>query len=82
LWGFAPHPFGWPGAFCLFAGLLTDHDRGDRQVWEQLNDDRMATEESAEGDLAGAPSCEITVMRPNTTTMVLSEFWSTPDDIE
>jgi len=52
-------------------------------VWEQLNDDRMAIEESAEGDWAGAPSCEkFKVMKPNMTTMVLSEFWPTPNDIE
>ena len=57
----------------------SDHE----EVWEQLNDDRMATEKSAEGEWAGAPSCEkFKVMRPNTTTMVLSEFWPTPDDIE
>eukprot|EP00277_Geminigera_cryophila_P025047 CAMPEP_0179477502 /NCGR_PEP_ID=MMETSP0799-20121207/56226_1 /TAXON_ID=46947 /ORGANISM="Geminigera cryophila, Strain CCMP2564" /LENGTH=49 /DNA_ID= /DNA_START= /DNA_END= /DNA_ORIENTATION= len=42
----------------------SDHE----EVWEQLIDDRMATEESAEGDWAGAPSCEkFKVMRPNTT---------------
>ena len=57
----------------------SDHE----EVWEQLNDDRMATAESAEGDWAGGSSCEkFKVMRPDTTTMVLSKFWTTPDDIE
>ena len=31
-WGFAPHPPGRPGAFCLFAGLLAVHDCGDRRL--------------------------------------------------
>ena len=34
-WGFAPHPTGPPGRpgdFCLFAGLLAGHDRGDRRM--------------------------------------------------
>jgi len=43
----------------------------------------MATEESAEGDWTGAPSYEkFKVMRLNMTTMVLSKFWPTPDNIE
>jgi len=54
-----------------------------KEAWEQLNDDLMATEESTEGDWAGDPSYEkFKVMRPNMTTMVFSEFWPTPDDIE
>jgi len=64
--------------------MYVEHCYSDHEeVWKRLNDDRMATTESAEGDWAGGSSCEkFKVMRPNTTTMVLSEFRPTPDDIE
>jgi len=50
------------------------------EVWDQLDENVMATEHSAEGDWAGEPAYEkFKVLRPNMTTMVYEEFWPIPE---